>query len=70
MATNVIIKHFPALGYRRAHWSICHAQSYQNAFRQSVNMFTSRDKAVEFAESHGCVVQLHLDDALQKEGTK
>ena len=47
------------------HWGICHARSYQNAFRNTVNSFKTRGDAVEFAEDHDCVVEKHGHDRLQ-----
>lgn len=46
-------------------WAICHAKSYQNAFRNSVNRFNTRGEAVEFAENHDCTVEKHGHDRLQ-----
>lgn len=46
-------------------WFICHAESYQNAFGSEVNGFETRQEAVVFAESQGCVVEVHLFDRLQ-----
>lgn len=44
---------------------ICHAKSYQNAFRSSVNGFDTREEAEEFAENHDCEVHWHDYDILQ-----
>ena len=46
-------------------WAICHARSYQNAFRNRYNQFKTRGEAVEFAEDNDCVVEKHGHDALQ-----
>lgn len=46
-------------------WAICHAKTYQNAFRNNINHFNTRGEAVEFAENHGCIVEKHSYDRLQ-----
>jgi len=48
-------------------WFICYPKSYQNAFSSELNGFETRDQAVEFAESHGCVVERHHYDRLQQD---
>ena len=50
--TPVIIKFFEVSGK----WSICHQKSGQNAFKKEVNMFDTKQDAIEFAEDHDCVV--------------
>lgn len=47
-------------------WSICHAKSYQNAFRSSINSFATREDAAKFAKQNGCIVEYHEHDPLQK----
>jgi len=49
------------------HWGICHAKSYQNAFRNSINNFSTRADAVRFSEANGCTVERHSYDRLQEE---
>lgn len=46
-------------------WGICHAKSYQNAFRNSINKFESRQEAAKFAEDNGCDVRFNDFDQLQ-----
>lgn len=48
-------------------WYICHAKSYQNAFRKDVNGFDTRGEAVIFAENHDCNVVFYDTDPLQQE---
>lgn len=47
------------------YWGICHAKSYQNAFRASTNKFENREDAVKFAENNDCVVVFHDYNRLQ-----
>ena len=58
---TVVIRWFDIFGS----WGICHANSYQNAFRSSVNDFKQREDAVSFAENNSCVVVQHSYDDLQ-----
>ncbi|MGB0662826.1 MAG: hypothetical protein ACPGMR_03450 [Pontibacterium sp.] len=51
--------------YIQNKWRIAHAGSYQNAFRNNVNCFETREDAVEFAEEHDCEVFYHEHDQLQ-----
>lgn len=44
---------------------ICHAGSYQNAFRSSVNGFATRAEAERFAAEQNCTVERHDHDPLQ-----
>lgn len=61
---KVVIRYFEILG----DYGICHAASYQNAFGSAVNSFGTRAEAVEFATAHGCVVEVHDTDSLQRDG--
>ncbi|MGF6604608.1 hypothetical protein P3T23_009364 [Paraburkholderia sp. GAS448] len=45
-------------------WYLCHAASYQNAFRKEVNGFGTRGEAVRFAEQAGCAIEYHECDQL------
>jgi len=47
------------------YWSLCHANSYQNAFRATVNKFNTRGDAVKFASENGFKVVKHSHDILQ-----
>lgn len=60
-ALNVVIRFIDVFGQ----WCICHAESYQNAFRASVKGFKTRSEAVSFAEKSGCTVVFHDFDQLQ-----
>jgi len=57
----VVIRYIEVLGK----YYIAHAASYQSAFRDSVNGFSTRAQAKAFAESNGCDVQRHAFDPLQ-----
>lgn len=46
-------------------WYICHAASYQNAFRAESNGYAEREDAVNFARQRGCEVVFHEHDQLQ-----
>ncbi len=59
--TPVVIRYVPQL----KKWYICHEKSYQNAFRNPVNGFDSREDAFQFAQDHDCAVQWHEFDILQ-----
>lgn len=50
--TPVVIKFFEV----SSKWSICHKKSGQNAFRKAVNLFDTKQDAIEFAEDNDCVV--------------
>lgn len=58
----VVVRYFSGEGK----WFICHAKSYQNAFRKGVNGFKTRDNAVRFAENNKCQVTWHYFDILQR----
>ena len=61
--TRVAIRFIPQTGK----WHICHAKSYQNAFRSSSNGFATRDDAAIFATQQNCIIELHQHDQLQRQ---
>lgn len=46
-------------------WYLCHARSYQNAYRSGVNGFKSRQEAIVFAEKEGHELEYHEYDPQQ-----
>lgn len=46
-------------------WYICHAASYQNAFRNESNGYADREDAADFARQQGCEVVFYEYDQLQ-----
>jgi len=46
-------------------WCICHAKSYQSAFRKEINSFDTHSEAFDFAENNGCTVICQEYDKLQ-----
>lgn len=63
MASTVVVLRFIDI-YDK--WYICHAGSYQNAFRSNLNGFEDRQDAVKFAERNSCQVVHYLHDQLQE----
>lgn len=60
-ARKVVIRQSPLDGL----WYISHAKSYQNAYGNAVNGFSTRAKAAAFATVHGDAVEFHKVDPLQ-----
>lgn len=58
---KVVIRWIPTF----CRWYICHAASYQNAFRKGANGYTTREDAANFARQQGCEVEFHEHDQLQ-----
>lgn len=46
-------------------WYLCHALSYQNAYRSDVNGFKTRQEAVDFAAKEGHEIEHHEYDRQQ-----
>lgn len=61
--TPVVIRWMPQFSL----WYICHAQTYQSAFRASLNGFSDRSDAELFAQRNNCSVELHNSDKLQNQ---
>lgn len=60
-AVPVVVRYLEVLGK----YYICHACSYQNAFRSALEGFDTREQAEEYARAQGCTVERHRDDQLQ-----
>lgn len=58
---KVVVRRIPIFGK----WYICHAASYQNAFREAFNGYADREDAANFARQQGCKVVFHEHDQLQ-----
>lgn len=58
---KVVVRWIPVLG----RWYICHAATYQNAYRKESNGYATRTLAIQFARQQGCEVEFHERDQLQ-----